>query len=184
MEGQAVADRRQRRRCPHHRQRKQRRGAHATGGIGLLRGQGSRPQPGAGLPGRQRRAGAPPGAGDDRLARGGRGAAGAEPNTGDGAGILLQVPDRFFRDVVDFPLPQEGHYATGIAFLPNDPEKADEAALAIEKIAGSEGLRVLGWRDVPYDDSMIGSMAKGVEPLFRQPFLAGDGLAKGGLGFG
>ncbi len=106
-----------------------------------------------------------------------RGAAGAETNTGDGAGILLQIPDRFFRDVVSFPLPQEGHYATGIAFLPTEAEKADEAAAAIAKIAASEGLRLLGWRDVPVDDSMIGSQAKAVEPTFRQPFLAGDGLA-------
>jgi glutamate synthase (NADPH/NADH) large chain len=106
-----------------------------------------------------------------------RGAAGAETNTGDGAGILLQVPDRFFRDVVDFPLPAEGQYATGLGFLPKDPERALEVTEAIEKIATSEGLRVLGWRDVPYDDSMIGQQARGVEPAFRQPFLAGDGLA-------
>jgi glutamate synthase (NADPH/NADH) large chain len=106
-----------------------------------------------------------------------RGAAGAEVNTGDGAGILIQVPDRFFREVVDFPLPAEGRYATGIAFLPGDREKADEVALSVEKIALSEGLRVLGWRDVPIDDSMIGTQAAGVEPTFRQPFLAGDGLA-------
>jgi glutamate synthase (NADPH) large chain len=106
-----------------------------------------------------------------------RGAAGAETNTGDGAGILLQVPDRFLREVVDFPLPPEGHYATGLGFLPSDPERAVEVMEAIEKIATSEGLRVLGWRDVPYDDSMIGDQARGVEPSFRQPFLAGDGLA-------
>ncbi len=106
-----------------------------------------------------------------------RGASGAEVNTGDGAGILIQIPDRFFRDVVDFDLPREGHYATGIAFLPADPDKAADAAEAIEKIVTSEGLRVLGWRDVPFDDSMIGSMARGVEPIFRQLFLAGDGLA-------
>jgi glutamate synthase (NADPH/NADH) large chain len=106
-----------------------------------------------------------------------RGAAGAEPNTGDGAGILIQVPDRFFRDVVDFDLPAEGHYATGIGFLPAHPDRALEVAEAIEKVAASEGLRVLGWRDVPVDDSMIGTRARAVEPSFRQPFLAGDGLA-------
>jgi glutamate synthase (NADPH/NADH) large chain len=106
-----------------------------------------------------------------------RGAAGAETNTGDGAGILLQIPDRFFRDVVEFQLPSEGHYATGLAFLPSEPEKTAEAVEAIEKIVASEGLRVLGWRDVPFDDSMIGSMAREVEPVFRQPFIAGDGLA-------
>ncbi len=106
-----------------------------------------------------------------------RGAAGAEPNTGDGAGILLQIPDRFLRDVVAFPLPAEGQYATGLGFLPKDPERAAEVVEAVEKIATSEGLRVLGWRDVPYDDSMIGTQAAAVEPSFRQPFLAGDGLA-------
>ncbi|MCU0270669.1 MAG: glutamate synthase large subunit, partial [Acidimicrobiales bacterium] len=105
-----------------------------------------------------------------------RGALGAEVNTGDGAGILIQVPDAFLREVVDFDLPREGAYAVGLAFLPRDPEKAGEVARSIEKIATSEGLRVLGWRDVPHDDSMIGASAKAVEPAFRQLFLAGDGL--------
>ncbi len=105
-----------------------------------------------------------------------RGASGSEVNTGDGAGILLQIPDRFLREVVGFALPAEGSYATGIAFLPTDPAKAGEAVDAVEKIAASEGLRVLGWRDLPVDDSMIGSTAAAVEPSFRQVFLAGDGL--------
>ena len=105
-----------------------------------------------------------------------RGAQGAEVNTGDGAGLLLQVPDRFLRDVVPFDLPVEGAYATGMAFLPRDPERADEVAGAIGKIAVSEGLRVLGWRDVPHDDSMLGASARSVEPSFRQVFLAGDGV--------
>jgi glutamate synthase (NADPH) large chain len=105
-----------------------------------------------------------------------RGASGSEVNTGDGAGILLQIPDRFLRAVVGFALPAEGSYATGIAFLPADPAKAGEAVDAVEKIAASEGLRVLGWRDLPFDDSMIGSTAAAVEPAFRQVFLAGDGL--------
>jgi glutamate synthase (NADPH/NADH) large chain len=106
-----------------------------------------------------------------------RGASGAEVNTGDGAGILIQVPDLFLRDVVPFDLPREGSYAVGMAFLPAAPDKATEVVGAIEKIALSEGLRVLGWRDVPVDDSMIGATAKAVEPTFRQLFLAGDGLA-------
>src|SRR5262249_52977784 len=105
-----------------------------------------------------------------------RGALGSEVNTGDGAGILLQIPDRFLREVVGFPLPAEGSYATGIAFLPADPTKAAEAADGVEKIAVSEGLRVLGWRDVPIADGMIGNTARAVEPSFRQVFLAGDGL--------
>ena len=106
-----------------------------------------------------------------------RGASGREVNTGDGAGILIQIPDRFLRDVVGFGLPPEGSYATGIAFLPADAAMAVDAIAAIEKIAASEGLRVLGWREVPIDDSMIGSSARDVEPSFRQVFLAGDGLA-------
>jgi len=105
-----------------------------------------------------------------------RGALGSEMNTGDGAGILLQVPDQFLNEVLPFNLPREGHYATGIGFLPRDRENGAEAVLGIEKIATSEGLRVLGWRDVPHDDSMIGNTAKRVEPDFRQVVLAGDGL--------
>ena len=105
-----------------------------------------------------------------------RGALGAETNTGDGAGILIQVPDAFLRDVVDFELPPEGAYATGIAFLPRDPERADEQVLAVTKVAASEGLTVLGWRDVPHDASMIGASARATLPSFRQVFVAGDGL--------
>ena len=65
-----------------------------------------------------------------------RGAAGAEPNTGDGAGILLQVPDAFLRAVVDFELPPEGSYATGIAFLPQSARDATLACEAVAKIVG------------------------------------------------
>ena len=106
-----------------------------------------------------------------------RGASGCEVNTGDGAGILLQIPDRFLRAVVDFELPRSGAYATGIAFLPKDPADADKAVAAIDAIVADEGLRVLGWRDVPTDDSMLGGTARSVEPSFRQLFIAGDGLA-------
>src|SRR5688572_32518800 len=78
-----------------------------------------------------------------------RGATNAEPNVGDGAGIPIQVPDAFLRAVVDFDLPVAGAYATGIAFLPRDPESETAAMTGIEKIAASEGLQVLGWRQVP-----------------------------------
>ncbi len=101
-----------------------------------------------------------------------RGATNAEPNVGDGAGILIQVPDRFLREVVEFELPEAGTYATGIAFLPRDPEPEAAAMTGIEKIAASEGLQVLGWRAVPVDNSMIGQQAADVEPSFRQVFLA------------
>ncbi|MEO1064169.1 MAG: glutamate synthase large subunit [Actinomycetota bacterium] len=100
-----------------------------------------------------------------------RGAKGAEVNTGDGAGILLQVPHGFLSEVVDFELPDAGHYAVGCAFLPKDPEAADDAARRVEAIFAAEGLRVLGWREVPTDASMIGSMAIDAMPTFRQLFI-------------
>ncbi|HEX2850247.1 MAG TPA: glutamate synthase large subunit [Acidimicrobiales bacterium] len=106
-----------------------------------------------------------------------RGAAGAEQNTGDGAGILIQMPDRFLREVVGFELPEAGAYASGIAFLPADD--ADGAARLIEKVVASEGLTLLGWRDVPTNDEMLGSAARAVEPVFRQLFVAGADAANG-----
>ncbi|CAN5377299.1 glutamate synthase large subunit [soil metagenome] len=102
-----------------------------------------------------------------------RGAQGAEPNTGDGAGILLQVPDEFLRAVVEFELPEEGSYATGIAFLPQSAKDAKLACEAVEKIVEAEGLQVLGWRDVPTDDSSLGALARDAMPTFRQVFIAG-----------
>ncbi|MFD4369549.1 glutamate synthase large subunit [Rhodococcus sp. NPDC058521] len=110
-----------------------------------------------------------------------RGAAGSEPNTGDGAGILLQVPDKFFRAVVDFPLPVEGAYATGIAFLPQGEADAVKAAEAVEKIVESEGLKVLGWRDVGTDDSSLGALARDAMPTFRQIFIGSENDALTGM---
>src|SRR4051812_26895624 len=101
-----------------------------------------------------------------------RGATGAEANVGDGAGILIQIPDRFLREVVDVELPAQGSYAVGCAFLPKDAADCATAMAAIEKIAASEDLRVLAWRDVPTDDSMIGQMARDAMPTFKQLFLA------------
>ena len=81
-----------------------------------------------------------------------RGATGAEENTGDGAGILVQVPDAFLRQAVAFALPAAGGYAVGNAFLPIDDQDADDKAAAqIADIAQEEGLEVLGWRDVPVE---------------------------------
>lgn len=102
-----------------------------------------------------------------------RGAAGAEPNSGDGAGIMLQIPDKFFRAVVDFELPAEGSYASGIAFLPQGSKDAAAACEAVEKIVEAEGLTVLGWREVPHDDSSLGALARDAMPTFRQLFIAG-----------
>ncbi|HLM18221.1 MAG TPA: glutamate synthase subunit alpha, partial [Acidimicrobiia bacterium] len=108
-----------------------------------------------------------------------RGASGAEVNTGDGAGILLQVPDRFLRDVVDFELPPVGAYGVGIAFLPLDREAADKTAARIDALVEEEGLRVLGWRTVPIDSSMIGPTALSVVPSFRQLFVDDPAGASG-----
>ncbi|MFI6279356.1 glutamate synthase large subunit [Streptomyces sp. NPDC050988] len=104
-----------------------------------------------------------------------RGATGSEPDSGDGAGILSQVPDTFFREVVEFELPEAGSYAVGIAFLPEDT--ADEAVSRIETIAADEGLTVLGWREVPTAPELLGATARSTMPLFRQVFVT-DGSSQ------
>ncbi len=101
-----------------------------------------------------------------------RGATGAEADTGDGAGILIQVPDRFLREVVAFDLPAAGHYAVGLAFLPSDSEAAHKAMASIEAIVVDEGLTVLGWRDVPVDPTTLGRSARAVMPSFKQLFVS------------
>jgi len=85
-----------------------------------------------------------------------RGAAGAEPNSGDGAGILMQIPDGFLREVVDFELPPVSSYAVGTAFLPGDDEQVQKTRRRIEEIATEEGLEVLGWREVPVEPELLG----------------------------
>src|ERR1700735_3351851 len=75
-----------------------------------------------------------------------RGAFGADPETGDGAGILLQMPDRVFHEVVDFDLPAAGHYVSGMAYPPVDAAAAAAVRSGIAAIAAEEGLRVAGWR--------------------------------------
>ncbi|BDZ61177.1 glutamate synthase [Demequina sediminis] len=104
-----------------------------------------------------------------------RGAVGAETETGDGAGILTQVPDAFLREVTDFELPAAGEYGVGIAFLVPGAEAAQVAAF--ESAAADEGVTVLGWRDVPVDPSSLGPSARAAMPTFRQVFAACDGLS-------
>ncbi|GAA3132890.1 glutamate synthase large subunit [Streptomyces rectiviolaceus] len=102
-----------------------------------------------------------------------RGATGSEPDSGDGAGILLQVPDAFLREVTGFALPEAGAYAVGIAFLPVDTAGTTDAAVSqIETIASEEGLTVLGWRDVPVAPELLGATARSTMPVFRQVFVA------------
>ncbi|WP_405619131.1 glutamate synthase large subunit [Streptomyces sp. NBC_01511] len=99
-----------------------------------------------------------------------RGATGSEPDSGDGAGILLQIPDAFLREVAGFELPEAGSYAVGIAFLP--AENTDEAVSRIETIAAEEGIDVLGWREVPVAPQLLGAIARSTMPVFRQLFVA------------
>jgi glutamate synthase (NADPH/NADH) large chain len=100
-----------------------------------------------------------------------RGAVGAEENTGDGAGILMQTPDRFLRDVAGVELPPVGEYAAGMAFLPLAPTEAEAARTKLEGIAAEEGLCVLGWREVPVNPDILGSMAKDALPSFALLFV-------------
>ncbi|MET7537113.1 glutamate synthase large subunit [Streptomyces sp. NPDC005349] len=108
-----------------------------------------------------------------------RGATGSEPDSGDGAGILSQVPDAFLRAAVSFDLPDAGAYAVGIAFLPVDEADNAAAVSQIETIAAAEGLTVLGWREVPVAPQLLGATARSTMPAFRQIFVSdADGTAK------
>jgi len=103
-----------------------------------------------------------------------RGACGCEENTGDGVGILMQMPHRFLSRVcgeLDIDLPDPGYYGAGMVFLPRDREQARRCQAMFGEIVHEEGQEVLGWRDVPTDDSLIGPTAKSGEPSFRQIFI-------------
>ena len=120
-----------------------------------------------------------------------RGAAGAEPNSGDGAGILLQLPVELLTDVVDFELPAPtpngcNTFAAGICFLPQDPADRRAAVERIEAIASEEGIEVLGWRTVPVDPdgAEVGATALGCMPHMSMLFVAAparNGARPGGI---
>ncbi|MBT2459159.1 glutamate synthase large subunit [Streptomyces sp. ISL-86] len=101
-----------------------------------------------------------------------RGATGSEPDSGDGAGILSQVPDAFLREVAGFELPEAGSYAVGIAFLPADGSAQAVAVEQIEAIAAQENLTVLGWREVPVTPDLLGNGARATMPAFSQLFVS------------
>ncbi len=113
-----------------------------------------------------------------------RGACGCEANTGDGAGILIQMPDRFLRREaaqIGIALPPERGYGAGLIFLPHDETCRRDIEQLFERIAVEEGQQVLGWRDVPTDDSAVGPSAVAVEPMFRQILIGrGPGLPPAG----
>ncbi|MEQ9449563.1 MAG: hypothetical protein RLN70_11775, partial [Rhodospirillaceae bacterium] len=103
-----------------------------------------------------------------------RGAIGADPMAGDGAGILIQLPDAFIRKVFakqGVEVPAKGDYALGMVFLPRDHKLRDLAIKAIEKTTAAEGQILLGWRDVPTDNSVLGESVKPNEPVIRQVLI-------------
>ena len=104
-----------------------------------------------------------------------RGACGCEKNTGDGVGLMVQMPHKFFNRVCresNIPLPAFGHYGMGTVFLPRNSKQARQCQATLEKIVREEGQQVLGWRDVPTEDSALGPTAKSAEPIFKQIFIA------------
>ncbi|MBN2103713.1 glutamate synthase large subunit [bacterium] len=101
-----------------------------------------------------------------------RGAIGGDKSTGDGAGLLLQIPDLFFRNEVPFTLPAFSAYGVGMIFLPSDQNLANQCRAAVEKIVSQEGCDVLGWREVPVNNSHLGRLALEHEPMVQQIFIS------------
>ncbi len=105
-----------------------------------------------------------------------RGACGCDPETGDGAGVLIQIPHRFFaRECakLGFPLPEPGAYGVGMCFLPVEPAQRLQTEGILERIVREEGLSVLGWRDTPINSDAIGRVARASQPYIEQIFIRG-----------
>lgn len=116
-----------------------------------------------------------------------RGGQGAEPNSGDGAGILMQIPHTFMKQecaAMGIRLPEAGAYGVGMLFLPKDPERRLACERVLERIVAEEGQTLLGWRTVPTDNALLGDGAKAVEPLIRQIFIEADLKTKNQLADG
>ena len=104
-----------------------------------------------------------------------RGATGADATLGDGCGVLTQIPHPFFAQEcakLGMNLPGPGHYAIGQFFMPRDAEARSQVERLVEEVVAAEGLRLIGWRDVPVDNSSLGERVKAVEPVHRQAFVA------------
>jgi len=115
-----------------------------------------------------------------------RGACGCEANTGDGAGILMQMPHDFFKVATaksGFKLPNQGQYGVGMLFMPKDPAERETVKSALAKIIAEEGQTLLGWRDIPTDNSSLGETAKAAEPFMMQVFVARNANLKDELAF-
>jgi glutamate synthase (NADPH) large chain len=111
-----------------------------------------------------------------------RGACGSDPDTGDGAGILVQMPDRFLRKALRFSLPPAGSYGAGLVFLPTAPAAAAEVRGLIERITVEEGQALLGWRQVPINLRAVGRNAASVAPAFEQVFIGRSSVFEGADG--
>ena len=115
-----------------------------------------------------------------------RGACGCEENTGDGAGILLQIPHDFLQHVCEglgFQLPKPGQYGVGMIFLPPDRDLRHQCEEMLEEIVASEGQQVLGWRSVPTDNMYLGDTAKSCEPSIRQIFIGRNASIQDDMAF-
>ncbi|MFO7848200.1 MAG: glutamate synthase large subunit [Balneolaceae bacterium] len=115
-----------------------------------------------------------------------RGATGSEPNSGDGAGILLQIPHNFLKEScagLNIDLPGPGKYGVGMVFFPGEREDRLQCEKIIEKVIEEEGLEILGWRKVPTDNSKLGKSARAKEPSVRQLFIKKDDRFKSELDF-
>src|SRR5262249_1855455 len=111
-----------------------------------------------------------------------RGACGCDPETGDGAGVLIQIPHKYFArecKALGFTLPPAGEYGVGMTFLPVEPRSRRESEGLLERIIVEEGLTVLGWRDTPIDGSAIGRVARNSQPYIQQIFVGrGKGMTE------
>jgi len=115
-----------------------------------------------------------------------RGACGCEANTGDGAGILMQTPHEFLLAATQksgFKLPAAGQYGTGMLFMPKNPAERETVKAAFARIVAEEGQTLLGWRDIPTDNSSLGNTAKAAEPHMMQVFIGRHAALKDDLAF-
>ena len=116
-----------------------------------------------------------------------RGGCGCDPITGDGAGIFIQLPHKFFSAVCPgecgFELPDEGDYGAGFIFLSRDPEERTREESIIQDIIAEEGLVLIGWRDVPVNSGILGKASSACEPVMRQCFIGRGQFCEAGLAF-
>lgn len=115
-----------------------------------------------------------------------RGACGCDPDTGDGAGILLQIPDEFLRgecQAIGMQLPPYGSYGVGMVFLPRDRKVRSQLEGTLETLIQEEGQSLIGWRDVPVDNQVIGTLARESEPVIRQVFIEKNSTLRSDVDF-